>query len=95
MQEFLAEEKIVIEETIDANVRLGKARALELAGESAVIVVSKGANVVEFDMQHDPPDQATLLSHMLGPTGNLRAPTVQIGKTLLVGFHPDVYRAHL
>jgi hypothetical protein len=33
-----------------------------------------------------------LLTHLLGPTGNLRAPTARIGKTLLVGFNADAYR---
>ena len=28
---------------------------------------------------------------MLGPTGNLRAPTIRKGKTVLVGFNQDVY----
>ncbi|MCO6435999.1 MAG: hypothetical protein J5J06_02805 [Phycisphaerae bacterium] len=42
-------------------------------------------------MKMDPPDDATLLSHMLGPTGNLRAPTLRIGKTLLIGFDEQTY----
>jgi hypothetical protein len=29
---------------------------------------------------------------MLGPTGNLRAPTLRVGRTLLVGFDEDTYR---
>lgn len=32
---------------------------------------------------------------MLGPTGNLRAPTFRIGRTLVVGFHEETYRALL
>ena len=28
---------------------------------------------------------------MLGPTGNLRAPVVRAGKTVLVGFNDEVY----
>ena len=28
---------------------------------------------------------------LLGPTGNLRAPTVRVGKTLLVGFDENSY----
>jgi len=32
---------------------------------------------------------------MLGPTGNLRAPTLRAGSTVLVGFDEDVYRAAL
>ena len=28
---------------------------------------------------------------MLGPTGNLRAPTARVGKTLVVGFNEEAY----
>jgi len=28
---------------------------------------------------------------MLGSTGNLRAPTIQVGSTLLVGFNEELY----
>ncbi|UCE58999.1 MAG: hypothetical protein JSU63_16340 [Phycisphaerales bacterium] len=42
-------------------------------------------------MRKDRPDNETLLSHMLGTTGNLRAPTIRSGKTLLVGFNEEVY----
>jgi len=30
---------------------------------------------------------------MLGPTGNLRAPCLRVGKTLIVGFNEDLYEA--
>ena len=30
---------------------------------------------------------------MLGSTGNLRAPAIVVGKTLLVGFNEDAYTA--
>lgn len=43
-------------------------------------------------MKGDPPRDDTLLSHILGPTGNLRAPTIRRGKTLLVGFDDSAYR---
>ena len=33
-----------------------------------------------------------LVESMLGPTGNLRAPTAVAGRTVLVGFNEDVYR---
>jgi hypothetical protein len=32
---------------------------------------------------------------MLGPTGNLRAPTARSGERLFVGFHPEEYAASL
>lgn len=43
-------------------------------------------------MKKDAPDDAVLTAHLLGPTGNLRAPTMRLGKTLLVGFSEDAYR---
>ena len=30
---------------------------------------------------------------MLGPTGNLRAPCLRVGKTVLVGFNEEAYTA--
>jgi hypothetical protein len=30
---------------------------------------------------------------MLGPTGNLRAPVLRIGKKLIIGFEPELYEA--
>jgi arsenate reductase-like glutaredoxin family protein len=72
--------------------KLGRNEALRLAGEVTHITVSKGKKVVSFDMKHDPPGEETLLKHMLGPTGNLRAPTIKIDDTLLVGFNDEAYR---
>ncbi|MCA9299453.1 MAG: hypothetical protein KDA28_10320 [Phycisphaerales bacterium] len=37
----------------------------------------------------DAPDDATLASALLGPTGNLRAPTIKVGSRMLVGFHEE------
>jgi hypothetical protein len=56
------------------------------------VLVARGKNVVRFDMKNDPPDVGTLLTHLLGPTGNLRAPTLRKGKMLLVGFSEAAYR---
>ena len=53
--------------------------------------VAKGKKVTEVDLKKDRPDDAALTKLMLGPTGNLRAPTIKVGKTVLVGFNPDTY----
>ena len=42
-------------------------------------------------MSTDSSDDETLKRLLLGPTGNLRAPTLRKGKTLLVGFDADTY----
>jgi hypothetical protein len=39
------------------------------------------------------PDDDTLAGYLLGPTGNLRAPTIQQGKSLYVGFNEEAYQA--
>jgi hypothetical protein len=70
----------------------GRAEALALARSAARVVVAKGKKVVSFDMKKDAPDDETLAAHLLGPTGNLRAPAVRNGKTLYVGFNEDVYQ---
>ena len=69
----------------------GPEEALALARKAKRIVSMKGAKVVELDLKSRP-DEETILSCLLGPTGKLRAPTAWIGKTLVVGFHPEVYR---
>ncbi len=35
------------------------------------------------------------LDAMLGPTGNLRAPCIRSGKTVIVGFNQEVYEKRL
>jgi len=59
------------------------------------VVAAKGKSVVAFDMKKAPPDDETLLAALLGPTGNLRAPTLRVGKTVLVGFNEEMYRSAL
>jgi len=57
------------------------------------VFVAKGKQVSAFE----PAGTASreLLDAMLGPTGNLRAPTLRRGKTVLVGFNEDLYREKL
>jgi arsenate reductase-like glutaredoxin family protein len=92
-QGFLAAQNLEVKDQSDAGKeRRGRKEALELARSVEKIVVGKGMKVVTFDMKADPPDDETLLSHLLGPTGNLRAPTLRRGRTLLVGFSEEAYR---
>ena len=56
------------------------------------LYVVKGRKVVHFDLRHDRPPKAELLPMLLGPTGNLRAPAVRRGRTLVIGFDAETYR---
>ena len=58
---------------------------------ASVIHVARGKKIITFDMKKDPPGKKELLKQILGPTGNLRAPTIRKGKTVLVGFNEEMY----
>ena len=79
-------------ETVDATkTRFGEDDALKLLDGIDRLIAARGKKVETFDLKNDRPDDATLLAHLMGPTGNLRAPTARVGRTLVVGFNPEVY----
>jgi arsenate reductase-like glutaredoxin family protein len=75
------------------------ARKKSIAGMNVLSVLrgvdhlyaTKGRDIVHLDLRTRKPDRATLQSLVLGPTGNLRAPTIRKGRTLIVGFDEDTY----
>lgn len=71
--------------------RYGAKEALALASAVRELYVAKGKKVIHVDLKKDKPDDETLTALLLGPTGNLRAPTFRIGKTLVVGFNAETY----
>lgn len=52
------------------------------------MIVAKGKQVSEFPGGKASKD---VIEAMLGPTGNLRAPTIRRGKTVLVGFNEELF----
>ena len=79
-----------IAETVDARKqRYGRAETLRLLDGVRTLIAVKGRSVTRVDLGRDRPGDDELASMMLGPTGNLRAPTVRSGGVLLVGFHPE------
>jgi len=70
---------------------LKEKEALALVQEVDEIYASKGKRIVHFDLRKEKPGRAALLGLLLGPTGNLRAPTLRKGRTLLVGFDEAAY----
>ena len=55
------------------------------------ICVARGKRLVHVDVKASRPGRAELLALLLGPTGGLRAPTLRVGRTLLVGFDAEAY----
>lgn len=92
-QEFLAQAKLDTHEEINAKKTKYQAQdALELAATVDHIYAAKGKKVTYLDIKKDKPAYEVLVKVMLGPTGNLRAPTLRVGKTLLIGFHAETYQ---
>lgn len=73
---------------MSASRKLARKEAAALARQASRIIVAKGRKVTEF-RGGKPTDE--VVEAMLGPTGNLRAPTLRRGKTVLVGFHEEVF----
>lgn len=72
-----------------ANAKLQASDAAELLDKASTLIVAKGKKVTEFKGKNASGDDA--VAAMLGPTGNLRAPAIRAGKTLLIGFNEEVY----
>lgn len=64
---------------------------LQLLDGMSKLIVAKGKKVTEVNLIKGRPEDKELIGLMLGPTGNLRAPTIKRGKTVLVGFNADAY----
>lgn len=80
-------------ETIPASRKLGRDDAQALADSASKLIVAKGKKVTSFATRGGASDEA--VDAMLGPTGNLRAPTFVSGKTIVVGFNEDEYASVL
>ena len=72
-------------------VRLKQKEALAMLTEVDKIYSIKGKRVTHVDLRKEKPGNEALLSLLLGPTGSLRAPTLRVGRTLLVGFDRTTY----
>jgi hypothetical protein len=80
---------IETKELVPASRKLGRKDAAEIAKNASLVIVAKGKKVSEFK----PGGKAgkDVVDAMLGPTGNLRAPTIRRGKTVIVGFNEEVF----
>ena len=79
---------VEVKETVSASKKLGRGEAAALVKSAKNVIVAKGKKVRTF-----PGGKASkeIVDALLGPTGNLRAPTLRVGKTLLVGFDESSY----
>lgn len=71
--------------------RLGAREALAALDGIDHLYATRGRTVIHLDLRAGRPPRAELLALLLGPSGNLRAPAVRSGRTLLVGFDEATY----
>lgn len=71
------------------------AEAIALTKGVDEIYATKGKKVMHVVMAKDKPDADTLRGLLVGPSGNLRAPCLRTGRTLIVGFDEATYASLL
>ena len=65
--------------------------AMALLESASELYAAKGKKIVHVNLKKDDLSDDELKKLVLGPTGNLRAPTFRKGKTIMVGFHEETY----
>ena len=66
------------------------ATALSALEGISELYVAKGRKSIFLDLTGDRPSDDKLLELLLGRSGKLRAPTLRIGKLLIVGYHVEL-----
>lgn len=89
---WLGKSGVAIGPRVDARKETINAQnGIKLARSVDELRVAKGNAVTKIDMKKGAPADAELSKLIIGPTGNLRAPTLKHGKTLVVGFNDQLY----
>ena len=79
---------------VDARVyRIDSEAAWALLGGAKAITTAKGEKVQTWDPHRD--ERAAILQQVMGPSGNLRAPTLRVKDEFLVGFNAELYESWL
>ncbi len=65
-------------------------QAWELVKGADSIAVAKGKKVQRFEAVSD--EKEAVLKSVMGPSGNLRAPTYRVGNDYVIGFNLDLYQ---
>ena len=90
-REFLEAKKITI--TVEADARKEKIdseMAWEKFSKAKAVSVGKGQKWTSFSLPAAARDE--VLSAAIGRSGNLRAPTLKVGDSFIVGYNDDMYQ---
>jgi len=73
--------------------RFNREAAWTIIGDAEQIIAAKGEKVQTWDPKTD--DRETILKSVMGPSCNLRAPTLKVKEGFLIGFNGDLYERWL
>jgi arsenate reductase-like glutaredoxin family protein len=89
-KEFLSEYELDVRQTLDARrTRIGPSGVAAVVEDAKTVLVSDGRSVRRYDVAKRQHDRSDMLARMVGPTGNLRAPTIRRNGLVVVGYHVD------
>ena len=82
--------KIEPKQVVDARkVRIDAEAAWQLLKDAQSVTVAKGKKVQKFtDLAAE---KDAVLKNVMGPSGNLRAPTYRVGDDFVIGFNAELY----
>lgn len=86
----MEDSEITIAEKTPASKKLQESDSRALLKSASKLIALKGKKVSEFSIAKSVSKEA--VAAMLGPTGNMRAPTLKVGKTLIVGFNQEIFQ---
>ena len=68
---------------------MGESDAWEKVKDAKIIYAVRGKKVMSWEQVTD--SKPEILKEIIGRSGNLRAPTLQIGEAFVVGFQAEIY----
>ncbi len=69
--------------------RIDEDAAWTLLKSATSVTVAKGKKFRRFE--NPSTERAELVKAVMGPSGNLRAPTYRVGSDFVIGFNPELY----
>jgi len=86
----LESENIKILKSVNASKdKIGIGEAWELIKKYKTVVIGKGKKFQKFEPMEDNREQ--ILKEAIGRSGNLRAPSIEVGDKFIIGFNNDMY----
>lgn len=73
----------------------GELAVLDVLDGVSQLYVTKGRQILHFDLTRDAPSREELLDLVMGRSGKLRSPAIRTGTTLIVGYTPGLLEATL